>query len=343
MKNKIIKILESPKVVIPSTLLVIVVAGFFVYMFVGYAPKVKDNDQVVAVLTDVPNNGETVDLAFPKGGRVSVVSVKIGDVVKKGQMLASLDSTDVRGALEIAKANYQKIINGATSIDVDVAKASVKSAEVNLDTVTKQQNLAVESAYRNLLNSAPEAVPEDITNDYVLPVISGTYFLGKEGIINLKLYHSSGGLSFDASGLVTSNGLVDAINPQPIGSSGLYIKFPSSTRIDVEKWVIAIPNKKASNYVANFNAYQGALESQKRLIAVAEASLDQANTILLQKVSNARPEDVASATGALQVAQGAYDNDFIYAPADGLVTSVNISVGEIASANSRVISLTVNK
>ena len=67
------------------------------------------------------------------------------------------------------------------------------------------------------------------------------------------------------------------------------------------------------------------------------------NTILLQKVSNARPEDVASATGALQVAQGAYDNDFIYAPADGLVTSVNISVGEIASANSRVISLTVNK
>ena len=79
------------------------------------------------------------------------------------------------------------------------------------------------------------------------------------------------------------------------------------------------------------------------MVSVAQANLDQANSVLLQKVSKARPEDVASATGALQVAQGTYDNNFIYAPADGLVTSINIGVGEIALANGRVISIVANK
>ncbi|MEI7810309.1 MAG: hypothetical protein WCI41_01990, partial [bacterium] len=50
---------------------------------------------------------------------------------------------------------------------------------------------------------------------------------------------------------------------------------------------------------------------------------------------------VDSATGALQVAQGAYNNNFIYAPADGVITVVNIQNGEIASVNQTVIGMIV--
>ncbi len=113
--------------------------------------------------------------------------------------------------------------------------------------------------------------------------------------------------------------------------------------MNISNWIIQIPNKKAGNYISNYNAYQSALETQKRLGDIAKANLDQAKAILLQKVSSARPEDVAVATGALAVAQGAYDNDFIYAPADGVVTVVNLGVGEIAAANSRVISMIAKK
>ena len=343
MKNKIIKILESPKVVIPVTFLVVVIAGFFVYKYAGYAPK-SQVEQVSNIIIDQIKEGETIDLAFPKTGRVNGVFVKQGDLVKKGQKLANLDFTDTEGALVIAKANYQKIINGATSVDIDVAKATVGTAEVNLGMVTKQQNLAVESAYRNLLNSTPEAVPEGSVSDYIPPAISGNYILGKEGNIKINVYYTGNGASFSVSGIVNGNdGIVNSSTAQPIGNSGLYIKFPSITSLNITNWVISIPNKKASNYISNYNAYQSALESQKRLVDLAQANLDQANAVLLQKVSSARPEDVASATGALQVAQGAYNNNFIYAPADGLVTSVNIGVGEIAIANGRVISIVVNK
>ena len=342
MKNKIIKILEKPKIVIPVTFLFFVIAGFFVYKFFGYAPEVKINIKAVENLSN-KKDGETIDLAFPKTGRVNTVYVKQGDLVKKGQILANLDFTDVRGALEIAKANYQKIINGATGTDIDVLKASVETARVNLDSVKKQQNLAVESAYRNLLNSNPEAVPAGEMDNYVAPIISGNYILNKEGDINITVYNGSNA-SFLASGTLNNvNGIISSSTSQPIGNSGLYIKFPLNTSMNISNWVITIPNKKATNYVLNYNAYQSALEGQKRLVAIAEANFEQANSLLLQKISSARPEDVATAIGALAVAQGAYDNDFIYAPTDGFITVVNIGVGEIALANGRVISMIAKK
>jgi len=77
------------------------------------------------------------------------------------------------------------------------------------------------------------------------------------------------------------------------------------------------------------------------MIDVAQATLDQANSALALKVANARPEDVAAAMGSLRVAQGTYDNNFIYAPADGIITAVNLAVGEIAVANQRMISMIV--
>ena len=340
MKNNVTKVLGKPKIIIPTVLIVALVLGVFIYKFVGYGPKNELSTTTLDVSVDQIKDGQVVDLAFPKTGRVAAVYVKQGDAVKKGKILANLDYTDVRGALEIAKANYQKLINGATGADIDVAKATVETAQVNFDTVTKQQNLAVESAYRNLLNSTLEVVSDGEVSNYIAPTISGNYILNKEGDVKITVYYTTGGSSFLASGILDNiNGGVNSVVPQPIGDSGLYIKFPSINSSNVSNWVIHIPNKKASNYVSNYNAYQSALESQKRLIAIAQANLDQANTILLQRISNARPEDVAAASGALQVAQGAYDNDFIYAPADGTITAVNMGVGEIALANARVISM----
>ncbi len=346
MKNKIIKILERPQVVISIALVIVLIVGFILYKNVGIPPKIILNNSVDS---STPNgnsqefkDGDVIDLAFPKSGRVNEVDVITGDMVKKGQVLASLDSTDALGALQIAKANYQKILNGATGADIDVLKTGVATAKINLEDVKKQQELAVKISYDNLLNSTPEAVPNDGTSDYTAPIISGNYNLGKEGIIKIHLYQSSGGISFITSGLIDGDiGIVNTTIAQPIGNSGLYIKFLDNNGFDVTDWDINIPNKKAANYLANYNAYQSALETKSRLVGLAQASLDQANSALTQKQASARPEDVASALGTLQVAQGAYDNDFIYATTDGVVSVVNINPGEIITPNQKAISLIV--
>ena len=345
MKNKIITILEKPRTIIPVVFIVAVIVGIFVYRYAGHSPVIKlDNHNISSISQESIDfkNGQEVSLAFPKTGRVNKIYVKSGDIVNKGQMLAELESTDTLGSLKIAEANYQKVVNGATGPDIDVAKTAVETAQTNLDSTIKQQELAVQTAHNNLLNSTPEVVPEDGTSDYTAPTISGTYNLGKEGTINLHMYYSSGGVSYTVSGLTQGSGKVNIITSQPIGNSGLYIKFPSDKMMDTSDWVITIPNNKASNYLANYNAYQTALDTQTRSVDLAKASLNQVQSTLTLKQSKARPEDIASAQGALEVAKSAYDNNFIYAPVDGVISVVNIQVGEIAFTNQKAVGIIAN-
>ncbi|HXK38002.1 MAG TPA: biotin/lipoyl-binding protein [Candidatus Paceibacterota bacterium] len=359
MKQKLIRVLNKPTRVITVTALLAGLAGVYIYKNVGIAPVVNMElgDTKTASIFGGYRDGDEVNLAFPKGGRVNAVSVKVGDIVKKGDVLASLDAIDAqgmvnqaRGALAVAQANYEKILNGATGPDIDVLKAAVVRAENNYDKTRETQEVIVKNAYFNLLNSTVQAFPANDTSDYLAPVISGTYNLGKEGTINLKFFHSTGGISFYATGMATGTGQINMINEQPIADSGLYIKFTGDKTIQYENWTITLPNKKAPNYLANYNAYQSALRVKEQMVADASAALDQAKSILAAKQAAARPEDVSiakagveAASGALRVAEGAYNNNFIFAPEDGVVTVLNIKAGEIAVMNQRIISMVVKK
>ena len=356
MKNKFIKFIEKPKLVILTVLVIAFIAAIFIYINVGRPPEISlDDDNLNNPISSGYKEGDDISLAFPKSGRVSNVYVKTGDVVKRGQKLANLDFIDAqglvnqaKGALDIAQANYEKILNGATGSDIDVLKATVLKAQSNFDKTKETQNILVNNAYNNLLNSTPEAVPDNGTSDYVAPIISGNYNLGKEGTIKLTSYYSVGGTSFTASGLTSGSGIANSITSQPLGDSGLYIKFPSTTNINVTDWVINIPNKKAANYLTNLNAYQAALKVQDQMISAASADLEQAKSVLIAKQSAARSEDVSiakaqvdSANGALNIAQGSYNNNFIYAPVDGVITVVNIREGEIAVMNQKALGMIV--
>ena len=65
-----------------------------------------------------------------------------------------------------------------------------------------------------------------------------------------------------------------------------------------------------------------------------------------QKVAGARSEDleiaqaqVESTKGALEIAQGTYNNTIITAPVDGTITNVSITAGQIATPNTPAIEL----
>ncbi len=298
---------------------------------------------------------QSLTLGFLAGGQIQNVLVKAGDTVKKDQMLATLDPentagavTQARAAYALATAAYQKVVNGATGPAIDAAKASVNTASVNLEQVTRQQEVAVTNAYNSLLNATPQAYTNNPGNlDDQPPTVSGSYILGKEGDIIVETYSSGAdsGVSFRVSGLTTGTAAVTTLTPEALGDSGLYIQFPEGARAN-RTWVISLPNTKASDYITKYNAYQTAKQTHDQAIATAKAGLDQAQSNLNVVVATARPEDVAaaqaqvqSAQGALQIAQAAYDARVIRAPGDGTVTAVHITPGQIASANAPAIEL----
>lgn len=359
MKNILFSILNKPLYVTIASLVIAGGIGASVFLggnAVAQAQLAKAAPGTISITGQAAQNGSgtNLTLAFTAGGQISQVNVKSGDSVKKGDVLAALDPQNTAGGLTQAKAAYasaaaayQKVVNGATGPAIDAARAAVNTATVARDQTQKQQEVLVQNAYSALLNATPQAYPETGGVEQDAPAILGSYSLGKEGTITLETYPSSAesGYSFRLSGLVTGGGTVSSVTPQPLGNSGLTILFPTGYN-GSRTWSITLPNTKAPDYVAKYNAYQTAKQTQSQANATADAAVAQAESNLNVTAAAARPEDVAaasaqveSARGALQIAQAAYDQRRIIAPGDGKITAVHISAGQVAAANAPAIEM----
>jgi HlyD family secretion protein len=331
---------------------VLIIIGYFIFRPVNNSKNIVSEissyiDLKQTVLATGQVTSETdLSLSFNSSGVVKSIKVKVGDNVKEGTVLATLDQgselailTSARGAFASAQARLARTIEGASTEEVTLSQIALDNAKRSYEDTKSTQETLVKNAYFNLLNSTPEAVPDNGTSDYIAPIISGNYNLGKEGTIKLTSYYSVGGTSFTASGLTTGSGIANSITAQPLGDSGLYIKFPSTTNINVTDWVINIPNKKASNYLANYNTYQSALKTQESALSSASSLVDQRNAELSLKKAGARSSDIdlakadiLSAQGQLEGAQAKYDNTIIKAPSTGTITKIDIKIGELTSA-----------
>jgi HlyD family secretion protein len=83
-------------------------------------------------------------LIFQSSGKVATVNVKTGDVVKKDDVLATLESEDLQNAVAVAEVNLRTaqlklddLLEGTESADVAAAEQAVASAQAAL---TKAQN-----------------------------------------------------------------------------------------------------------------------------------------------------------------------------------------------------------
>jgi HlyD family secretion protein len=116
---------------------------------------------------------ERIDLSFKGSGRLKAVYKKIGDPVKKGELIAELDAADLQFAVQRAEAALATASNtlnarlaGETRESIQIAQASLDQAKANLAKaksdleITKQQvedqyrvaQIALDTAQRNFDN-----------------------------------------------------------------------------------------------------------------------------------------------------------------------------------------------
>jgi HlyD family secretion protein len=306
-------------------ILLLIIIGYFTffrhtstYQFVTVATG-PITETVSLTGNTTPN--QSVSLSFGGNGIIAHTYSALGKVVQAGQVLAELDTSDLLAQLHNAEAG------------LTIAEQQASASTNNVANVTAEQDTLVHTAYQNLLNSTPEAVPKNNANDYTAPIISGNYILGKEGTINLHYYASTGGMSFTVSGLTNGSGMSNSITSQPIGDSGLYIKFPVGATLGDYDWVINIPNTKAANYLSNYNAYQLALQTRDKVIADATASVGTTDP---SSVSNA---EIAQAQASIDSINAKIKDGKIIAPISGTVTQFDAKIGQLASPGSALISI----
>ncbi len=278
-------------------------------------------------------------LPFKKSGTVKNINVVVGDLVKQGQILATLEAGNenaevmqAKGSLLKAEAEYN------SAIDV-TQNQEIAKAELELENATEAQDTLVENAYRNLLSDGLEAVADDGDRDMSAPTISGSYICKEEGSYTLELYASgtASGASFEVHGLEEGfTGSVQVDAAVPIGECGLTVVFPTGFSPGTD-WIIEIPNKNSTEYASNLNAYNLALNTRQTVVSELEADLEIKRTQVETGDTKIAYANLVTAQGVYAGAVALLEETIIRAPASGKITKIDAELGERVEAFSPVV------
>ncbi len=164
------------------TIIIILILGGAGYFFTR--PKnINTNIQTIIVKrqnieSTVLSTGQVVsktnlNLSFQSSGVVKSLMVKVGDKVKSGDILGTLNQNSVRatlisaqGSLAQAQANYNKIADGATVEQINVSKQAVNTAQVAYDNslsqlaITKKSTATAIKQAEHTLNDLQSPSPQ---------------------------------------------------------------------------------------------------------------------------------------------------------------------------------------
>ncbi|MBI5530538.1 MAG: efflux RND transporter periplasmic adaptor subunit [Candidatus Doudnabacteria bacterium] len=368
------KIIKN-KFAIGGIIIVVLIGGYLIYKKVSGAsasvsyvtsPVTKGTLTVSVSSSGQVEASNQLEIKPQTDGTITSVRVKENQQVKAGDVLAIIDqqsaANDVakaQASLEQAQASYEKLIEGATSNEIETQKLAVKSAQQALDqakqdyndTVEEQQQ-NVDSALNSYLNSGLETTPSD--NLSSIPItLSGNYSGTAQGKYTISTFVAGDGTHYQSSGLGTGSGVINRGQKQSLGN-GLYITFGTSGTISGSTtWTIDVPNKTADNYSTSLDAYNSAVRNQKQAVQKAQNSIDSAQNSLdkanlqmdnlLAAASNAdissAKAQITSAKAQLENARTAYNKTIIKAPFDGVIASLTVSAGDEANAGTTILTI----
>ncbi|HUX35704.1 MAG TPA: efflux RND transporter periplasmic adaptor subunit [Candidatus Paceibacterota bacterium] len=314
-------------------IIVLIIAGF-VYFGRGNGTNVETTKVERRTITEeVSATGnvtpiESVDLAFEINGRISSINAKVGDTVGAGQVIASLDSSELNTELDKAKA------------DLASQQATLEKAQVDLN-----------NYYGNIINTVNSAYTS--ANDAIRIKIDALFT--DDETDNPKLV-------FDP---FNSQDKIDAQN-QRIAISGMLNSWitqinalgASTSQPDLETALSNAQNNLNATYDflnllmnATINSPSlsvSTLITYKTDINDARSEIDSASsavTALMQNISlqkaviNSDQASIKSYQAGVDNINAQLSKTALRSPISGTVTRQDAKVGEIASANSVVASV----
>ncbi len=353
MKKHLKTIINKPLLVTAISLFIAIIIGVYAYILINPTTKYRF---INATSGSITNNTTHVSLGFLSSGRIKTLTVKTGDTVVKGQLLATLDDesalgaiTQAKAAYDIALANYQKVQNGATNATIDIANNGVKTAEQNLSHLIQNGYTQIDGLIRTNVDGLysypnsdnPEfrlSLFDQTTNTVstIEPLDSTTRMELKNSRLNIRSMLNDWKNNTDEQTLLqnlktTQKYLNDISNT--LNTLTYDTKYQSN--VDKAKSNISSARITVNTMIDNVQNAQLAIKTAK----------SNANAV----TTSARPEDleaaraqVSNALGALQIAQSNYNNRIIKSPGDGIITAVRLSVGEVAASNATIIEISGN-
>ncbi len=161
---------KKKKIIIGVILLALIAIIVF---FATKKPKIEYTTEKVERKTLIQTVSETgsiksadeMELNFQNTGKISRITVKVGDRVSSSQILAELNyrdlsirEKDARASLDIARANLNKLVSGATTYEINVKQAGVLKAQTEYESALKE----LEEVKKSVIQSSEQAETDAI-------------------------------------------------------------------------------------------------------------------------------------------------------------------------------------
>ncbi len=167
---------KKKKLIIGSILLAFIAITIF---FATRKAKIEYTTEKVERKTLIQTVSETgsiqsadeMELNFQNTGKINKISVSVGDKVGTSQILAELNyrdlsirEKDARAGLDIAKANLNKLVAGATSYEINIKQIGVDKAKTEYESSLNELEEIKSSAGKSSSQAETDAIISMETN-----------------------------------------------------------------------------------------------------------------------------------------------------------------------------------
>ncbi len=314
--------------------------------------------QKLSVSGTVESN-ESANLGFAQSGRISKIYVKVGDTVKKGDTLATIENNDL----------YASLLQRQSVLEKERANLATKEQGTRPEElkITQQKYDDAVSDYVDALHTAYLKVEEALISNSDTLFDYGSSFNPR---LNISLNDSkSEDLSENTRVEITQNLaewnaiMINLYSANKTSDSISTAKLISKKTIDNAKTLMRLLSLNVDYLASNVgtdqsevSVYRTDINDASMLVSAASETLNSSQSAL-NLASNSLSLDVAGSTrNEIQAqqsvvkaaeadvlsAQAQLAKTIIQAPFDGIVTKIDIKVGEVAGSNSSSVSMIGN-
>ncbi len=333
-----------------------------VYDFVTVTPR--DIIQEVSVTGRVTPS-EDVSLAFQVGGRVSQTYVNVGDSVRAGDTLVSLQKADITANLEQAnarvaaeQARLNQLREGTRPEEIDVQKVRVANAKLAYENIKK--NIIITNA--DAFTKTDDVIRNSVDKFFVNPNSLNPQIIFSMNDIQTQTYLESNRIDLGRMFVAWKSenaSLQNSFDPAVVALAKDHLV---QTRTFLEKTVAAlataiptttITQTMIDGYKTNISASRtiinGALssfEAQNDALSSAQSNVDLEVSNLALKQAPTLPETISAQVAMVNQMQANVlsitadlQKTVLKSPIDGVITKQDTKAGEIVSPGTPIISI----
>ena len=255
--------------------------------------------------------------------KVTAVNVAVGDTVHKGDVIATLDTSDVEKQIENAQQSYSDSVEEAqTNYNNSVEDQAINLAQLQEDLDKAQEDYDTLGLER--YSSMQDSSMADKTNREIVEYYYGLY---TEKIAQLE--NTVANLQIQLT-----NAQRDGNADQQQSIQGQLEDYQS--QLSVAKGQCNIPELNLHGFEAVEQAYQsidGGANSYKQKLEAAQRNYDNAVTSNARSVDSAETklEQASRISDTLSDLQSTLEDCTLTATMDGTITELNATVGSVCS------------